>query len=59
MTNKTKTKVKELLELNSHGRKMFHADERIEEIADRFPEEYSNEQEYIEFQEEIDKMIFN
>lgn len=32
-------------------------DSRIEEIADRFPEEYSTEQEYVEFQLKIAKMI--
>lgn len=57
MRKETEIKVKELIKLNSHGRKMVKNDERIEEIADKFPDEYTNEHEYIEFQEGISELI--
>lgn len=57
MKEKTKKEVKGLIQLNNITNPN---DERIETcIADRFPEEYKNEQEYISFQVEISEMIKN
>ena len=51
MNKKIKAQVLELIELNGVTKP---DDSRIETcIADRFPEAYNNEQEYIEFQQEI------
>jgi len=53
----TKEKVLLDIELENTVRKMTTDDARIEYIADKYPNEYTNEQEYIEFQEEIAELI--
>ena len=50
MKTETITKIKEMI----IAEKIYNTDsERIEEIADKFPEAYSNDQEYVTFQQQI------
>ena len=54
MKEEIKKEIKKLLALNE----VSNPDsEHIEEIADCFPQMYSTEQEYINFQQEIAKMV--
>ncbi|MHA1840429.1 MAG: hypothetical protein ACTSYW_00495 [Candidatus Heimdallarchaeota archaeon] len=57
MTETTKKSVLFDIELENSARKMTSDDSRIESIADKYPNEYSCEQEYVEFQIEIAKLI--
>jgi hypothetical protein len=55
MKEETKKEIRRLIVLNVITKS---DDEKIETcIADRFPEEYENESEYISFQEEIGELV--
>ena len=54
MKEETRKEVKKLIELNEITKKDSPT---IEEIADRFPDEYFNDQGYVAFQQEIAEMI--
>lgn len=54
MNEATRTEIKAIIERDE----ITNTDDpRIEEIADRFPEEYTDDQTYGEFQMEIAEMI--
>lgn len=55
MKDEIRKKIKELIILN--GLLNDATDERIKEIAIRFPDEYSDDQAFVEFQEAIAEMI--
>jgi len=56
MKTKTITKIKEMI----IQEKIYNSDSgRIEEIADKFPEEYTNDQEYVSFQKQISDLVMS
>jgi hypothetical protein len=57
MKKETKNEIQKLIALRNESKEMTTDDPRIEDIADRFPNEYTTESEYISFQEEIAEMI--
>lgn len=51
---KLRSEIKRLIMLNN----VYESDDpKIEEIADRFPDAYGNEQEYVEFQRDISLLV--
>ena len=56
MKKSTQNEIKRLIELDEIT---DPSDSRIEAIADRFPKEYTDDQTYVEFQEEIAEMVKN